>query len=863
MKKIIMVIDGNSLLHRAFYAIPILSNRKGVYTNAVYGFLNMLFKVIEDYKPYSLAVAFDRKAPTFRHLAYEDYKGTRQKAPDELVPQFDLVRDALTKMGIPIYELDGYEADDILGAAAKSCGSEGQQVLLVTGDKDALQLVSENTEVLLTKKGISVMHRYDEKELAEEYGLTPEQLVDMKGLMGDTSDNIPGVPGIGPKTAIKLLKEYGTLENVLANAGNIKGNKLRENLIIYRQHALLSKDLAAIRQDVPIDCSILSQPLKITKTPELKKFLKELELNTIIQKLDLVDAEATDEIQKANERDKAVIEIKTDADMQLLLNRLLAQEEAAILINPSISIAWQNDVVYRICPKKDLLDEGLNEEEVLQSLQPFFENSGIRKVTNDAKGMMLWLHKLGIRIKGLEFDTQIGAYLLDPTRSKYEIEQLLYDYAHIDVEEADASDILLLARAMKKLIKEANMEDLYRQIEHPLIGVLTDMELEGFKVDKQMLQQLDAEFTAHVNRLTQEITDLAGEPFNINSPKQLGDILFDKLGLPVQKKTKTGYSTDIEVLERLQGMHPIIEKLMDYRQVMKIKSTYIDGLLHVIHPSDGKIHSSFNQTVTATGRISSTEPNLQNIPVRVEMGRRIRKVFTASDDQHVLIDADYSQIELRVLAHISGDLNLIEAFRKKQDIHLRTAADIFGVPMELVTAEQRDSAKAVNFGIIYGISDFGLAKNLGITRARAKKYIESYLNRFPMVKEYMERIVKEGKKNGYVTTLFNRRRDIPELRSRNYNIRSFGERIALNTPIQGTAADIIKLAMIRVHAELKKRKLKSRLILQVHDELIVDTLNSELEEVMELVRHQMENAAELAVPLVVDIGTGRNWYEAK
>lgn len=407
------------------------------------------------------------------------------------------------------------------------------------------------------------------------------------------------------------------------------------------------------------------------------------------------------------------------------------------------------------------------------------------------------------------------------------------------------------------------MYELYTQIEHPLIHVLADMELEGFKVDKEMLKQLDKEFTEHLNHLTKEIIDLAGETFNINSPKQLGEILFNKLGLPVQKRTKTGYSTDIEVLEKLQDMHPIIEKLIDYRQIMKLKSTYIDGLLNVINPSDGKIHTSFHQTVTATGRISSTDPNLQNIPVRMEMGRRIRKAFTASDNDHVLIDADYSQIELRVLAHISGDQNLIDAFRKRQDIHLRTAADIFGVPMDQVTAEQRDSAKAVNFGIIYGISDFGLAKNLGITRTEAKKYIDNYLQRYPKVKEYMERIISEGKKKGYVTTLFNRRRDIPELKSRNYNVRSFGERIALNTPIQGTAADIIKLAMIKVHTELKKRKLKSKMILQVHDELIVDTLNSEQEEVIELIKFQMENVVELAVPLVVDIGIGANWYDAK
>lgn len=860
MQKTLMVIDGNSLLHRAFYAIPILSNRKGVYTNAVYGFLNMLLKLIQDYQPYSLAVAFDKKTPTFRHQIYAEYKGTRQKAPEELVPQFELAREAMVKMGIPIYEADGFEADDIMGTVSQSCGNTGQHVLLVTGDKDALQLVSEHTEVLLTKKGISNIYRYDLDEIAGEYGLKPAQLVDMKGLMGDSSDNIPGVPGIGPKTAVSLLKEYDTLENVLKNTENIKRNKLRENLTIYRQHALLSKELAAIRRDVPIDCSILSRPLVITETPELKQFLMELELNTIIERLDLFEVHPM-ESEEAAVRDKTVIEIRKTADLQTFVQQLMEQKEAAVMLEPNISIAWQEDEVYKLCLKEDLLGEGLQEEEVWQSLKPFFENSQILKTTNDAKNMILGLYKLGIQVEGLEFDTQIGAYLLDPVRNKYDVEQLLYEYTNTDVSEADASDLLRLAGAIKRQLKDEGMNGLYQKIEHPLIRVLAGMELAGFKVDKAILQQLEIEFSAHINRLTEEITELAGVSFNLNSPRQLSEVLFGRLGLPVQKKTKTGYSTDIEVLENLSGMHPIIEKLIDYRQVMKLKSTYIDGLLHMINPNDGKIHSSFNQTVTATGRISSTEPNLQNIPVRVEMGRKIRKVFTASDEDHVLVDADYSQIELRVLAHISGDPNLIEAFRNKQDIHRRTAADIFGIPMEQVTEEQRNSAKAVNFGIVYGISDYGLARNLGITRASAKRYIDSYMQRFPMVKQYMDRIIAEGKRNGYVTTLMNRRRNIPELKSRNYNVRSFGERIALNTPIQGTAADIIKLAMIRVHDELEKRKLKSRLILQVHDELIIDAHREELEEVKCLLREQMENAVELSVPLVVDIGVGSNWYE--
>ncbi len=861
MKKVFMVIDGNSLLHRAFYAIPVLSNRKGVYTNAVYGFLNMLLKLINDYKPDSLAVAFDKKAPTFRHKAYEAYKGTRQKAPEELVPQFDLIREALEHMGITIYEIDGYEADDILGTISKACGNPLQDILLVTGDKDALQLVSDFTNVLLTKKGISVLHSYDEEEVKKEYELTPTQLIDMKGLMGDSSDNIPGVPGIGPKTAIKLLKEYGTLENVLDNVENMKG-KLKENLTIYRQHALLSKDLATIRLDVPIDCSQMANPLNITKTSALNDFLLELEFNSIIEKLGLSQIQSDPQPDPVEE-DKTYYDIYDLDALNSLLENLMKQKQVALTLGREILLSWEKNHIYRINFKEDLLGSGLDYYDTLHILKPFFEKEEIKKVTHDAKRLILELDRNDIVLKGLDFDTLIGAYLLEPTRSKYEPEQLLYDYAGVDTMAADSSDMLKLSSIMKKRLKDTDMADLYLQIEHPLIRVLADMEITGFKVDKAILQQLDTEFTAEVKRLTDEIIELAGETFNINSPKQLGEILFEKLHLPVQKRTKTGYSTDIEVLENLKGMHPIIEKIIDYRQVMKLKSTYIDGLLSVIHPDDGRIHSSFNQAVTATGRISSTEPNLQNIPVREEMGRRIRKVFVASDENHILVDADYSQIELRVLAHISGDPTFIDAFVRNQDIHRRTASEIFGVPMDQVTDEQRSSAKAVNFGIVYGISDFGLARNLNISRAKAKVYIENYLNRYPKVREYMERVVEEGKKNGYVTTLFHRRRDLPELKSRNYNIRSFGERIALNMPIQGTAADIIKKAMINVYNELRRRGLRSRLILQVHDELIIDAYKPELEEVKELVKDQMENAIQLSVPLVVDIGIGSNWYDAK
>ncbi|HPT77740.1 MAG TPA: DNA polymerase I [Candidatus Atribacteria bacterium] len=866
MRNTMIAIDGNSLLHRAFYAIPLLSNKKGVYTNALFGFLNMLIKLVEDHKPCTLAVAFDKKGPTFRHKAYGPYKATRQKAPEELIPQLELARELVSNLNIPIYEIDGYEADDILGTISRKADENRIPILLVTGDRDALQLVSENTCVLLTQKGISVTRRFDEAELYKEYGLTPRQFIDMKGLMGDSSDNIPGVPGIGQKTAVKLLAEYGSLENILDNIDNISGKKLKENLVLYRHIAMLSKELATIYREVPIDIAFSSEPYEFPRTAQLKDFLAELELNSIINKLGLEDlktktkAAATSETVKTKKTYHDLYDLK---DVFLLADQLYRQKEVAIMAGKVMTVASCPDEVYRIHFREDLLGNGVDYYECLNALKPVFENSKVSKIMHDSKKAILELARYDIRITGLSFDTMIGAYLLDPTRNKYAPEQLLYDYLRHDTNEADAGDILELAECMANELDKLGMGDLYYMIEHPLIPVLADMELTGFKVDKQKLSELDVIFSSEVARLTEEIISLAGIGFNINSTRQLGEVLFEKLGLPVQKKTKTGYSTDIEVLERLLGVHPIIEKLIEYRQMTKLKSTYIDGLLQVIDKSDGKIHSSFNQAVTATGRISSTEPNLQNIPVKLALGRQIRKVFTASSSDHVLLDADYSQIELRVLAHISQDPILIESFRNNEDIHRRTASEILGIPMDRVTDEQRSSAKAVNFGIVYGISDFGLARNLRISRAKAKMYIDSYLSRYSKVKEYMERIVEEGRNNGYVTTLFNRRRELPELRSRNFNIRSFGERIALNTPIQGTAADIIKIAMVNVYNALKRKGLRSKLILQVHDELILDVYKPELDEVKAIVKHEMETAAQLLVPLVVDIGTGNTWYDAK
>lgn len=859
---LMIAIDGNSLLHRAFYAMPLLSNKKGVYTNAIFGFMNMLIRLKKDYEPCSLILAFDRKAPTFRHKAYKDYKATRQKAPEELVPQFDLIKDLARLLEIPTYELDGYEADDILGSLAKVADDNKQPLMIVTGDKDELQLVSDYTSVLLTIRGISETKRYDKQLLMDEYGLTPEQFVDMKGLMGDSSDNIPGVKGIGQKTAIKLLKEYGSLENVLDNIDNLSGKKLKENLTIYRHHALLSKDLATIRRDVPLEFNLPNQPYDYPSSSGLKQFLLDLELNTIIEKLDLESVKASGD-KKEKQRKKTLNNISSEDELIVFLDLLLKQKQIAIAIGEHLSISWNKDTTYRINFKNDLLGDGIDYHKALNILKPFFESEEIKKLVHDAKSWILELAKEGIAIKGISFDTMIGAYLLDPTKSKYEPDRLLYDYTGIDTSIIDGADLLLLAEAILSKLKELDMEDLYYKIEHPLIEVLADMELTGFKLDRERLRELDLYFTKEQSRLTDEITSLAGQDFNLNSPKQLGEILFEKLGLPVQKKTKTGYSTNIDVLEALQGTHPIIEKIIEYRQVAKIKSTYVDGLIPLISSKDDRIHSSFNQTVTATGRISSTDPNLQNIPVKLETGRRIRQAFISSGPDYTLVAADYSQIELRVLAHISADPTLIDSFVKRQDIHRRTAAEIFNVPMSKVTDEQRERAKAVNFGIIYGISDFGLSRNLKISREEAKHYIDSYLDRYPKIKEYMEQIVEFGKTNGYVKTLYNRRRNLPELMSRNYNTRSFGERIALNMPIQGTAADIIKLSMISVYNELKSKGLQSKLILQVHDELIIDAYKPELDIVIELLKNKMENVVDLSVPLIVEIATADNWYDTK
>lgn len=867
-KEKFIVIDGNSLMHRAFYAIPKLTNSKGFHTNVIYGFVNMLNKIIEEYKPQYLGIAFDRKAPTFRHQEYADYKAGRQKMAEEMAEQIPVLKEVITAMNIKQIELDGFEADDIIGTITKHCDDMNIPALIVTGDRDALQLISDNVHTLITKKGISEMEEYDRAKLQETYGLIPSQIIDLKGLMGDASDNIPGVPGVGEKTALELIHQFGTVENVLENASDIKKNKIRENIENNKDQALFSKRLATIVRDVPIDFKIEEYSLKEADKGKLFQIFSELEFKSLIEKM--CSGISAQESQQTVEA--AVKEIIGSDELEAVLKEARKSGEITIKIDDEMHgmlMTLYLDISGR------QYKFAVNEKS-LDYVKKLLEDTAIVKSGHDIKQEILLMAEKGIEIKPLGFDTMIAAYLLDPSKGSYSIRETAREYLGVqamgfeekggDQTQKYGVSVKVVSELKPKLqrkLKETEMEELYYNVELPLAEVLADMEHEGFKVDGGMLEVLSEEFAGQIDELTRRIYELAGEEFNINSTKQLGAILFDKLGLPAVKKTKTGYSTDVEVLEKLFDKHPIIEKLLDYRQLVKLKSTYVDGLIGIINPDTGKIHTKLNQTVTATGRLSSTEPNLQNIPIKTENGRKIRKIFVPKSSEYTLVDADYSQIELRVLAHISGDRGLIETFARNEDIHTRTASEVFGVALEEVTPLMRSRAKAVNFGIVYGISDFGLSQNLKISRKEAKKYIDNYFARYPKVRQYMTDIVEKAKADGFVTTIMNRRRYIPELASRNAVNRNFGERMAMNTPIQGSAADIIKMAMVKVYRELKERKLKSRLILQVHDELIVETLKSELEEVKTLVKDCMENAYELSVPLTVDIKSGNSWFEAK
>lgn len=853
----LIAIDGNSLMYRAFYALPTtMTNREGTPTGAIYGFLSMLLK-LADQKPEYMLVAFDMHGPTFRHKEYSDYKAGRKPTPDELKTQLKLIKELLPNMGIAVYQCPSYEADDILGTAADIANKSGVDALLVTGDRDALQLINERTHVLMTKKGISETIEYDAAALFDQYGLEPKRMIDLKALMGDNSDNIPGISGIGEKTALKLLAKYGSLENILEHAGDERGalgTKLQNGI----ESARMSYRIGTINTCAPIDIQLDSarfEPLRMNGGLDM---LRRLELRNIIERLPADDDES---IKQAQSNTFAVkhIEISDISSLNEIMPRLCAAKELACHIDGAFTISIEPAMQYDIMLGATLLDSGLSENDVYSALKPALEAQSIGKIFFDSKAMRHFAAQFGVEIAGVDFDAMIADYLLHAIHPANSLKTLSAEW--LNSGEYGAAALIRLKQELQPELKAKGLDKLYNEIELPLINVLYEMEKLGFAVDRSTLSAMSSDFAQRIAALEKAIYESAGESFNILSTKQLGAVLFDKLGLPPAKKTKTGYSTDSEVLEGLYDKHPIIPLILEYKTLTKLCSTFVDGLLPLIDAS-GRVHTRFNQNVTATGRISSTEPNLQNIPVRTQEGREIRKAFVASEGR-TLVDADYSQIELRLLAAMSGDPIMCQAFIEGDDIHRRTASEVFGVPLEAVSKDMRSAAKAVNFGIVYGISDFGLARQLGISRKEAAKYIELYFMRYPGVQAYLKDCVENARKNGFAATLFGRRREMPELSSSNYNTRSFGERVAMNMPIQGTAADIIKLAMVRVHNELKARKLRSKLILQVHDELIIDAPLDEADTAAEILKSCMENVVSLNVPLLAEVHISRSWFDTK
>ncbi len=875
MDKKLIIIDGNSIINRAFYALPQMNNKDGLNTNGIYGFTTMLFKLIDMYNPTHISVAFDKKSPTFRHLEYTAYKAGRKKMPDELREQFEPLKKLLDAFNINRLEIDGYEADDIIGTISKIAEDEGFKVYIVTGDKDAIQLASKNITTLITKKGVADMEEYDFDKVVEKYEMTPAQFIDLKGLMGDKSDNIPGVAGIGEKTGIKLIKEYQSIENILENIDNLKGSiktKIEEN----KESAIMSKKLATIIRNVPIDFNMCDLEYGSYDEEKLLKEFEKLGFMSLVSKIIKEDIKSSLEIIKLENYE----EFKEDIYKCKKIILKTIKKEGNILEKNIMYVFFSIDGenIYYI-----------NEDE-LYLIKDILEDNNIEKIGYNLKEDYLAFRPYGIKLENMKFDIVISEYLIDSnTTTSYECsdiamkylfrkilskEELLgkgakaknYQYLEFEVLSNYVANIINVIKdvypKMEELLNFMEMTSLFYDIEMPLVEVLGEMEFIGIKVDKEKLNELGDEFKDIIKNLEKDIYEISGEKFNINSPKQLGVILFEKLGLPVIKKTKTGYSTNIDVLEKLKNESPIIDKIIEYRQFTKLNSTYVEGLLSIINPIDNRIHSSFNQTITTTGRISSTEPNLQNIPVRLEIGRNIRKVFI-SQDNYLLVDADYSQIELRVLAHMSEDETMIEAFENNEDIHTKTASQVFSIDMNDVTQKQRSEAKAVNFGIIYGKSDFGLSDDLNISIKKAKEYIDSYFEKYNKIKVFMDNTIENATDLGYVTTIFNRRRYIKELKSPNFMLRNAGKRAAMNAPIQGSSADIIKIAMVNVFRRLKKENLKSRLILQVHDEIIVETSLDEVDLVKEIVRNEMENATTMKVNLDVDLNVGKSWYETK
>ena len=909
-----VLIDGNSILNRAFYGImgnKMLMTSDGTYTNAVYGFLAIMFKILEDINPEYLVVTFDLKAPTHRHKLYDQYKANRKGMPDELAMQMPLIKEVLKAMNICIIEKEGYEADDVIGTLAKYGQEKGLYVTILTGDRDSFQLIDEKIRVRIprTKMGKTETEDYTVQKILEEYGLEPKKLIEVKGLMGDTSDNIPGVPGVGEKTAINLIKEYNNIEELyekLENGTDTVKGKLREKLVDNKELALLSKVLGTIDINVPLDIDLNNIEVKPWNNAEVLEIFRKLRFNRYIERFSLRENTEQNTNTTNTLEDITLIDYSDEKEKCLeVLNKIKNQNKMFYIITTrDMDLKEQEESDNPIIIPKEIdsiymsLDNVVikisNKNNIINCLKDILEDNKIKKIGFNQKEEYILFKQLGIDFNGVEFDTKIAAYILNPTNSKYVLEDLFKEYLDIDIKdyfgdktensqinlfdsldipntksEDNRKEIMMKANCIEKLynalknkLEETHQLELFTNIEMPTLKVLAKMQYAGMYVDKDELLEYGNELKEGIEKLTNEIHELCGEEFNINSTKQLGEILFEKLKLPVKKKTKNGYSTDVDVLEKLRFEHPVIEKILEYRQLMKLNSTYVEGMLPYINKRTNRIHSAFHQTVTATGRISSTEPNLQNIPTRIELGKRLRKVFKVKEG-YVFVDADYSQIELRVLAHISEDEHMIHAFLNNEDIHAQAASKVFNIPLEEVSKEKRSEAKAVNFGIVYGISDFGLAEQLGISRKTAKQYIEQYLEKYIGIKNFMSEITEKAKELGYVETLFKRRRYIPELKSNNYMVRQFGNRVAMNTPIQGTAADIMKIAMINVDRELESRNLKSRIVLQIHDELLLEVAEEEKDEVKKLLKESMENACSLKVPLIVEMCEAKNWYEAK
>jgi len=884
-KKKIVLIDGPSLVYRAFYALPTtLATKEGLITNAVYGFTSMLIRLLGDVKPDVLLVAFDKPGPTFRHEAFEDYKAHRPETPDDLKSQIPLVKEILEVLKIPLLEMAGFEADDILATLAKKGSEEKDEVIIVTADRDMLQLVNREVTVMSTRRGITDMKAYNPQNVTERFGLPPEKIPDMLGLKGDPSDNIPGVPGIGEKTAAKLIQEYGTIEKVLENIDQIP-QRFQKALKQHKEQALLSKELATLIYDVPIEVNFDQYRVGEWEDEKVAELFSSLEFNTLLERLKIPSLAKTKVKEESFGETKVVA---SENDLKMLGEKLdKCQEIALEIVAGAPNLFGQGLEALIIAPKENKENKELREPkepkenlafylpidtklQTLSFIRPYLEDDSLKKVVYDGKSQIITLNREGINLKGLSFDVLIAAYLLEPTAAEYPLANLIEKYLLAKLPSPESTKnlgqralaLLKLKQVLEEELKQRGLWRLFIEVEVPLVSVLAKMEMDGVSIDSAALNDFSKEIELMISKLEEEIFSLADEQFNISSPQQLRKILFEKLGLKTQKKTKTGYSTDSSVLIKLASAHPIIEKILNYRELTKLKSTYTDVFPKLIDSQSGRLHTSFNQTVTATGRLSSSNPNLQNIPIRTELGRRIREAFVAKDPSHKLLVADYSQIELRILAHLAEDKNLLKAFEEGKDIHRATASEVFGVEPEDVTPQMRRRAKAVNFGIVYGISGRGLSEQLRISKEEAQDYIDKYLERYPQVKEFMEKIIAQGYRDGCARTLMGRWRELPELKSSNYQIKSFGERLAVNTPIQGSAADIIKMAMVKLDKKLEEAKLKTKMLLQVHDELVFEVPKNETDRAKSLIKEVMENIYPLKAKLEVDIVTAPNWKEA-